>query len=53
MPVVMIVADSGALYSSVLVAALTCFALNSNGQYVVLDMVSLLLGKDAGPICNC
>nr|GAT53682.1 predicted protein [Mycena chlorophos] len=63
LPVLLIVIDSGALYSSALVAALTCFALGSNGQYVVLDMVTpiisiafymviLRVGMARGPLSN-
>ncbi|KAF7294682.1 hypothetical protein MIND_01005200 [Mycena indigotica] len=43
LPVLLIVIDAGVLYSVTLVAALTCFALNSNGQYVVLDMVTPII----------
>ncbi|KAK7035797.1 hypothetical protein R3P38DRAFT_3311788 [Favolaschia claudopus] len=39
-PVLLIVMDAGMLYSMTLIAALVCFALESNGQYVVLDMVT-------------
>ena len=41
LPVVRVVADAGVLYSVTLAAALGCFVQKSNGQYVVLDMVSL------------
>ncbi|KAJ7751340.1 hypothetical protein B0H14DRAFT_2405650, partial [Mycena olivaceomarginata] len=39
MPVLMVVMDAGALYSFTVIAAVVCFAVESNGQYVVLDMV--------------
>ncbi|KAJ7063525.1 hypothetical protein C8F01DRAFT_1133354 [Mycena amicta] len=42
-PVLLVVVDAGALYSVTLIAALTCFALDSNGQYVVLDMVTPII----------
>jgi len=38
-PALMIVIDAGILYSTTLLAALICFAVKSNGQYVVLDMI--------------
>ena len=41
MPVLLIIADAGVLYSVTLLSALICFVSHSNGQYVVLDMVSL------------
>ncbi|KAJ7221699.1 hypothetical protein GGX14DRAFT_192785 [Mycena pura] len=42
-PVLLIVVDAGALYSMTLIAALVAFALKSNGQYVVLDMVTPII----------
>ncbi|KAI0368716.1 hypothetical protein BV20DRAFT_947415 [Pilatotrama ljubarskyi] len=38
--VVRIIADAGLLYSATLTAALVCFAQKSNGQYIVLDIVT-------------
>lgn len=43
MPVLMIVMDAGALYSFTVIAAVVCFAVESNGQYVVLDMVTPII----------
>ncbi|KAJ7771575.1 hypothetical protein B0H16DRAFT_1673074 [Mycena metata] len=43
MPVLLVVMDAGALYSVTLLAALICFVLQSNGQYVVLDMVTPII----------
>jgi hypothetical protein len=37
-PILLVVVDAGALYSVTLLSALICFALGSNGQYVVLGM---------------
>ncbi|KAJ6620362.1 hypothetical protein B0H10DRAFT_2022550 [Mycena sp. CBHHK59/15] len=42
-PVLLVVVDAGALYSITLCAALVCFVLQSNGQYVVLDMVTPII----------
>ncbi|KAJ6466026.1 hypothetical protein C8R47DRAFT_1326321 [Mycena vitilis] len=42
-PVLMIIIDAGALYSVTLLAALVCFVSKSNGQYVVLDMVTPII----------
>ncbi|KAJ7982929.1 hypothetical protein DFH06DRAFT_1171948 [Mycena polygramma] len=42
-PVLMIIIDAGALYSVTLLAALVCFVSESNGQYVVLDMVTPII----------
>lgn len=39
-PVLHILVDAGAIYSFTLVAALICFASQSNVQYVILSMVS-------------
>lgn len=39
-PTLYIILDAGAIYSLTLLVALTCFAMQTNGQYVVLDMVS-------------
>ncbi|KAI0360117.1 hypothetical protein OH77DRAFT_1447021 [Trametes cingulata] len=38
--VVRIIADAGLLYSAALTAALACFAQKSNGQYIVLDIIT-------------
>ncbi|KAF8160378.1 hypothetical protein K438DRAFT_1541236, partial [Mycena galopus ATCC 62051] len=43
MPVLMIVMDAGALYSFTVIAAVVCFTVESNGQYVVLDMVTPII----------
>ena len=40
MPVLLIIIDAGLLYSVTLLSALLCFVNHSNGQYVVLDLVS-------------
>ncbi|KAJ7769655.1 hypothetical protein DFH07DRAFT_1058127 [Mycena maculata] len=42
-PALLVVIDAGALYSFTILAALICFALESNGQYVVLDMVTPII----------
>ncbi|KAF7365877.1 hypothetical protein MVEN_00462300 [Mycena venus] len=42
-PVLMVVIDAGALYSFTVIAAVTCFVVESNGQYVVLDMVTPII----------
>ena len=39
-PILHILVDAGAIYSVTLLVALICFVTESNGQYVVLDMVS-------------
>ncbi|KAI0032622.1 hypothetical protein K488DRAFT_70471 [Vararia minispora EC-137] len=39
-PALLAVIDAGALYFAVLLAALVCFVLRSNAQYVVLDMIT-------------
>ncbi|KAJ7829405.1 hypothetical protein B0H14DRAFT_3143978 [Mycena olivaceomarginata] len=39
-PILLVVVDAGALYSVTLLSTLICFALGSNGQYVVLDIVT-------------
>ena len=39
-PILHILVDAGAIYSLTLLVALICFVSQSNGQYVVLDMVS-------------
>jgi hypothetical protein len=39
MPVLLIIIDAGALYSFTLLAALIGFVNQSNGQFVVLDMI--------------
>ncbi|KAI0370321.1 hypothetical protein BV20DRAFT_944170 [Pilatotrama ljubarskyi] len=38
--VVRIIADAGLLYSATLTSALICFARKSNGQYIVLDIIT-------------
>ncbi|KAI0360119.1 hypothetical protein OH77DRAFT_1517657 [Trametes cingulata] len=38
--VVRIVADAGLLYSATLTSAIVCFARKSNGQYIVLDIIT-------------
>ncbi|KAH0828756.1 hypothetical protein J3R83DRAFT_3180 [Lanmaoa asiatica] len=38
-----IVIDAGVIYSVTLLAALLCFANDSNGQYVILDMVTPII----------
>ncbi|OCH95940.1 hypothetical protein OBBRIDRAFT_809485 [Obba rivulosa] len=43
MPIVHIVMDAGALYSMMLISALACFVNESNGQYIVLDMVTPII----------
>jgi len=42
-PILHILVDAGAIYSVTLLAALICFAYQSNGQYVVLDMVTPII----------
>ncbi|KAF8191474.1 hypothetical protein K438DRAFT_1906985 [Mycena galopus ATCC 62051] len=42
-PALLIVVDAGALYSASLCAALICFALQSNGLYVILDMITPII----------
>ncbi|KAI9573138.1 CHAT domain-containing protein [Boletus coccyginus] len=37
-PILQILVDAGAIYSVTLLVALICFVIQSNGQYVVLDM---------------
>ena len=39
-PILHILVDAGAIYSLTLFVALICFLMETNGQYVVLDMVS-------------
>ena len=39
-PVPQILIDAGAIYTLTLVVALVCFPSETNGQYVVLDMVN-------------
>ncbi|KAF7373871.1 hypothetical protein MSAN_00599300 [Mycena sanguinolenta] len=43
MEILMITVDAGVLYSMTLLAALITFALKTNGQYVVLDMVTPII----------
>lgn len=43
MPVLLVIMDAGVLYSVTLLSALMCFVNKSNGQYIVLDMVSHIL----------
>ncbi|KAN0082458.1 hypothetical protein V8E55_008253 [Tylopilus felleus] len=38
-PVLLIIVDAGVIYSCTLFAALICFKMQSNGQYVLLDMI--------------
>ncbi|KAJ6544112.1 hypothetical protein B0H19DRAFT_1169667 [Mycena capillaripes] len=42
-PVLMIVLDAGALYSISLLTSLICFESESNGQYIVLDMMTPII----------
>ena len=39
-PILHILVDAGAIYSLTLLVGLVCFVSQTNGQYVVLDMVS-------------
>jgi hypothetical protein len=39
-PILQILVDAGAIYTLTLLVALICFVCQTNGQYVVLDMVS-------------
>ena len=39
-PILHVIIDAGLIYSVTLFAALICYVNTSNGQYVVLDMVS-------------
>ena len=39
-PILHVLVDAGAIYSLTLLVALVCFVTGSNGQYVMLDMVS-------------
>jgi hypothetical protein len=39
-PILHVIIDAGLIYSVTLFAALICYVNKSNGQYVVLDMVS-------------
>ena len=41
-PILHILVDAGAIYSLTLLVSLICFLSRSNGQYVMLDMVSPL-----------
>ncbi|KAI0324589.1 hypothetical protein GY45DRAFT_1288654 [Cubamyces sp. BRFM 1775] len=43
LPVVRVIADAGLLYSVTLTAALACFVQKSNGQYIVLDIVTPII----------
>ncbi|KAI9061068.1 hypothetical protein FKP32DRAFT_1613257 [Trametes sanguinea] len=43
LPVVRVIADAGILYSVTLTAALACFVQKSNGQYLVLDIVTPII----------
>ncbi|KAI9061004.1 hypothetical protein FKP32DRAFT_1654885 [Trametes sanguinea] len=43
LPVVRVIADAGLLYSAALTAALACFVQKSNGQYIVLDIVTPII----------
>jgi len=42
-PILQILIDAGAIYTLTLVVALICFLSESNGQYVVLDMVTPII----------
>jgi hypothetical protein len=42
-PILLIVIDSGLLYSFTLVAALVCFTLESHGQNIILNMISPII----------
>ncbi|KAF8548468.1 hypothetical protein OG21DRAFT_1423003 [Imleria badia] len=42
-PILHILVDAGAIYSVTLLAALVCFINHSNGQYVILDMVTPII----------
>ena len=39
-PILQILVDAGTIYTLTLLVALICFLSQTNGQYVVLDMVS-------------
>ncbi|OBZ72065.1 hypothetical protein A0H81_07834 [Grifola frondosa] len=43
MPIVRVVMDAGALYSVTLLATLICFTQKSNGQYLLLDMITPII----------
>ncbi|KAH9902812.1 hypothetical protein C8Q73DRAFT_22660 [Cubamyces lactineus] len=43
LPVVRVIADAGLLYSAMLTAALACFVQKSNGQYILLDIVTPII----------
>ncbi|KAI0768085.1 hypothetical protein BD413DRAFT_605555 [Trametes elegans] len=43
LPVVRVIADAGLLYSITLTAALACFVQKSNGQYIVLDVITPII----------
>ncbi|KAI9573136.1 hypothetical protein HD554DRAFT_1146001 [Boletus coccyginus] len=42
-PILQILVDAGAIYSVTLLVALICFVIQSNGQYVVLDMITPII----------
>ncbi|KAI9573109.1 hypothetical protein HD554DRAFT_1142366 [Boletus coccyginus] len=42
-PLLQILVDAGAIYSITLLVALICFLCQSNGQYVILDMVTPII----------
>ncbi|TCD60725.1 hypothetical protein EIP91_009631 [Steccherinum ochraceum] len=42
-PILLVVIESGAIYSMTIVAALVAFALNSVGVYVILDLISPII----------
>ncbi|KAG9313806.1 hypothetical protein JVU11DRAFT_6167 [Chiua virens] len=42
-PILHVIIDAGAIYSFTLMTALMCFVNQSNGQYVVLDMVTPII----------
>ncbi|KAI0671573.1 hypothetical protein C8Q78DRAFT_945199, partial [Trametes maxima] len=43
LPVVRVIADAGITYSVTLTAALACFVQKSNGQYIVLDIITPII----------
>ncbi|KIJ62334.1 hypothetical protein HYDPIDRAFT_94801 [Hydnomerulius pinastri MD-312] len=42
-PILHVIVDAGVIYSFTLLAALVCFCTKSNGQFVVLDMVTPII----------
>ncbi|KAH9856485.1 hypothetical protein C2E23DRAFT_771786 [Lenzites betulinus] len=43
LPIVRVIADAGVLYSVALIAALACFVQKSNGQYILLDIITPII----------